>query len=90
MIKEKMEINKKGRLQNNFGICLSEMNQSILWESMDGGDFYIAPMGDYYLTSMFFVAFSSSLGASFGILTVKTPFSTLAEIFSWSASSGKV
>ncbi len=84
------EPKQKRQTPKKLGICLSEMNQSILWESMDEGDFCIASMGDYYLTSMFFVAFSSSLGASFGILTVNTPFSTLAEIFSWSASSGKV
>ena len=47
-------------------------------------------MGDDYLTSMFLVALASSLGASFGISTSRTPSATLAEIFSRSASSGSV
>ena len=47
-------------------------------------------MGDDYLTSIFLVALASSLGASFGISTSRTPSATLAEIFSRSASSGSV
>ena len=47
-------------------------------------------MGDDYLTSIFLVALASSLGASFGISTSRTPSATFAEIFSRSASSGSV
>ena len=47
-------------------------------------------MGDDYLTSIFFVVLASSLGVSFGISTSRTPSATFAEIFSRSASSGRV
>ena len=47
-------------------------------------------MGDDYLTSMFFVVLASSLGVSFGISTSSIPSATFAEIFSRSASSGRV